>query len=92
MNRNYSFNERLPSCESQASNFREIFNNENISRKFSGTEPNQTADEMRSTKRPNMYENISFLIRRKREIKNKNTLSRINHSKHYMTEGVRMTA
>lgn len=39
-------------------------------------------------KRPNLYENISFLIRRKREIKNKSTMKKINQSKYYMTEEV----
>lgn len=39
-------------------------------------------------KRPNLYENISFLIRRKREIKNRSTMNKINQSKYYMSEEV----
>ena len=54
-----------------------MFKNEIITRNISSCFCNESNMEIKSMKRPNLYENISFLIRRKKEQKNKNSLSRI---------------
>jgi len=45
---------------------------------------------LKKGKRPNLYENISFLIKRKREVRNKVRISRIvNEKRNSMTQMVR---